>query len=88
MDVKVNNVSYDDVEFIAIPKKDGSGNAYFRNVNSYFKKIYDSTSETIQTVNPVPNVFSDGTLQIPSGCINAQIYCNPRIITHRTVEIK
>lgn len=42
MDVKVNNVSYDDVEFIAVPKKDGSGNAYFRNVSSYFKTIHDS----------------------------------------------
>lgn len=88
MDVKVNNVSYDDVEFIAVPKKDGSGNAYFRNVNSYFKTIHDSQSQTIGTINTSSNILSDGTLEIPSGCIQAVIYCSPQQSSHRTVEIK
>lgn len=32
MDITINNVDFDNVDYISVPKKDGSGNAYFKNM--------------------------------------------------------
>ena len=32
MDIKINNTSFPNIEYVAIPKADGSGMALFRNI--------------------------------------------------------
>lgn len=56
MDVKINGVTYSNIEYISIPKADNGGNATFRNVENYyndndFSKLVHGEITNINDVN-------------------------------------
>ena len=58
MDIKLNGITYPDIEYVSIPKADGDGQAVFRSVENYYTdsgmlKLLNGALTHINDVNGV-----------------------------------
>lgn len=85
MDIKINQATFPDIEYISIPKADGNGRAIFRNIE--FKQNISGVDIDYEgdTIEYMPSQVSGDTLVIPNGHTLIEAGCEKSLSRYKTL---